>query len=270
MRWRRTNASRQIQHPAGTFDSWSLDFFYREFPTDPLLASFYKDSGYANLGYWDDAAETASEACDHLVDRLIADIGGRRRDILDVACGWGGTTQRLSSHFVTGNVSAINTSPVQLAAAAARVPAATFHCMDAASMTFSARSFDAVLCVEAAFHFNTRRRFLEEAFRVLRPGGVLALSDFIVLPGTPTVPRWNDLPSAESYAVELAEVGFRSVQVQQALEPCLGGFRLHFSDHITANLALTSWLVCTRDLYFTNVMMPAVIKDVVLVTATRK
>jgi hypothetical protein len=34
--------------------------------------------------------------------------------------------------------------------------------------------------VEAAFHFRSRRAFFEECYRVLRPGGVLTMSDIAV------------------------------------------------------------------------------------------
>ena len=44
-------------------------------------------------------------------------------------------------------------------------------------MDFPDASFDAVVCVEAAFHFPSRARFFSEAFRLLHPGGVLTMSD---------------------------------------------------------------------------------------------
>jgi SAM-dependent methyltransferase len=48
---------------------------------------------------------------------------------------------------------------------------------DAVRIPLADRSVDGIISVEAAFHFRSRARFFAEARRVLRPGGVLSMSD---------------------------------------------------------------------------------------------
>jgi len=42
------------------------------------------------------------------------------------------------------------------------------------------RAADGIISVEAAFHFSSRRAFFEHCYRVLRPGGVVTMSDFAI------------------------------------------------------------------------------------------
>jgi ubiquinone/menaquinone biosynthesis C-methylase UbiE len=51
--------------------------------------------------------------------------------------------------------------------------------MDATHLAFADRVFEQILCVESAFHFQTRAQFFAEAYRVLKPGGAVVLWDML-------------------------------------------------------------------------------------------
>jgi len=126
---------------------------------------YYGDSDFFNFGYWGDGAKNQAEASASLVDQLLARIPRKSDEILDVACGLGASTRRLLAHYPAEAITAINISEKQLARARENAPGCTFLLMDAAKLDFRDECFDAIICVEAAFHFETRAAFLAEAFR---------------------------------------------------------------------------------------------------------
>jgi SAM-dependent methyltransferase len=217
---------------------------------------YYEDSGFYNFGYWGGHASSQREASEALVDQLVARIVGKHGRILDVACGLGASTKRLMLSYPSGMITAINLSETQLAEARKRAPGCDFRQMDAVRLDFPDAHFDAVICVEAAFHFETRERFLGEAMRVLKPAGSLVLSDIIFRRSwvpQEHVPRANLVPDIPSYRQLLQAAGFADIDVQDETQACLGGFRrnlVHWpaaerrAGHIKLAKSIRTWLFC--------------------------
>jgi len=219
---------------------------------------YYENSGYFNFGYWSAGAQSQREASEALVDQMVARIADKTGRVLDVACGLGGSTRRLAQTYPPDMITGINISTTQLADARALAPGCAFQFMNATQLDFPDNHFGAVVCIEAACHFDTRDDFLKEAHRVLRPGGSLALSDVLFRPSGLNallsqfgqVPRANLVPTIAEYGARLAAAGFVSIDVMDATGPCLDGFRAGLvrwarAERRAARMSLTRSLVAT-------------------------
>jgi erythromycin 3''-O-methyltransferase len=161
---------KQGSNPAATvYDSLGSDFFLALAP------------GWLNLGLWEGDGGDAAEA-PLAVRRLVRTIaeelpdGG---DILDVGNGLGAQDPLIAEVARPRSLTAVNITRSQLVHGADRLAEAGARPVnaDATRMPLRDATMDGVISVEAAFHFPSRRRFFAEAFRVLRPGGVLTMSD---------------------------------------------------------------------------------------------
>lgn len=104
---------------------------------------------------------------------FIAQFGLKRgATILDVGCGTGMASEpfAMNGFPVTG----IDPSESMLAAAAQRLPNATFVQGEAEALPFPNERFDVVISAQT-YHWVDRAKALTEAYRVLRRDGIIAI-----------------------------------------------------------------------------------------------
>lgn len=190
---------------------------YDEMVDSAPMRALYADSGYFNVGYWDDGAADLVAACDRLTDRMAGFAPADPELIVDVGCGVGAGSARIARRFPDATVLAVNLSHGQLLRARRRGVVAP-AVMDAARLGVASGAADAVFAIESAQHFDTRAAFIAEAHRVLRPGGVIALADMLFadreLAGTWMLPPGNWVDSIAEYEQTLAQAGFTDIEVR--------------------------------------------------------
>lgn len=190
---------------------------------------------YLNLGYWDAGETDYDRACERLAEELGLFAGlAAGKDQLDVGFGFGDQDMYWAERFGLRRIIGLNISPLQVERARQRVAARGLDGRidlrqgSATAMPLGDASVDTVTSLESAFHYVTRETFFQEAYRVLQPGGVLAVADIIPREGTPDglvarvqqrllralqIPRENLYPIT-TYREKLRTTGFCDIEVR--------------------------------------------------------
>ena len=208
-------------NPAATvYDSLGGDFFLSPAP------------GWLNLGLWDGQGDSseAEDAVVRLASVLATELP-RNSDIVDIANGLGAQDLVVRSVAQPRSLVAVNITESQLRNGRSRLneASATPVVADATRLPLADDSADGMISIEAAFHFPSRDQFFAEARRVLRPGGVLSMSDVSAERSRTLSPReavagltnlrvWgirrHSLMSADQIEAALIAAGFAHVRVQ--------------------------------------------------------
>lgn len=196
----------------------------------------FGDQPFANYGYWTRPGLSMAQASEAMATLVASAAGMAPGDaVLDVGCGYGACAVVYAERFAPASIIGIDVTDTriehgrQYAAKCGFEKVIDLRLGDATNMAFDAGSFDKLLAVECAFHFDTRRDFFREAARVLKPGGVMALTDLIPKHGVDLkayVQEENTLAvdidmytranayDEEVYAGYLRESGFGDIRIE--------------------------------------------------------
>ena len=291
----------------------------------PLLLNLERDavtgkwrlaSTWCNLGLWTAASEAATQpqtfrnACEALALALGDAAGLTRGDaVLDVGVGYADQTALWATHFGVRRVVAVERSAEHVAAAreaqqtgrlagsgVVELCVGSATNLDALLTTLPPgdSTFDVVLSLDCAYHFQTRAEFVRAAARALVPGGRFASIDLLAGDGTSDASSswvrsiWRrcarrviaaacDIPSANLYGLAeykrgLEAAGLRVDTTTRLTERVLSPFAAHAARQrlaLAAELAygqsVSLWLISAL---FTFVAWCELF-EVVLITAHR-
>lgn len=221
------NAADNLTRVRDYYDSTWLD--YRLLWLNPLNRALH-------FGYWDKNTTSHAESLLNMNQALANRIGiqsGQR--ILDAGCGVGGTSIWLAKRY---NAQVVGITPVASQIARARRYACeqgvddrvSFEQQDYTCTGFPNASFDIVLAMESVCHAPNKERFLTEARRILRPGGRLGITEYMLTRAPQDdierqllnswLAGWAipNLATGDAWTVMARQTGFDQVEVDDITE----------------------------------------------------
>ncbi len=207
-------------------------------PPDSSLLNAGADSTWQNLGDWSHA-DRYPDAARALAVRLGRTVGLSAADrLIDVGCGCGDQLVLWQTEFGVPEVIGLEPHRPSAERAAVRVGSKSGVSVEVASHRAlrNAVAFapTVIVSLDAAYHFDSRRRFLLDAAAALPRGGRLGLTDLFILGPRPDlraralaaaagIPQAN-LWSPMAWATALGEAGFSGFRFVDRTRSVLGGF----------------------------------------------
>lgn len=211
----------------------------------PGLKGINRTARWMNVGYWQDCSDYNS-ACQKLA-HLLSVVGkfSPEDQLLDVGCGCGEQDRYWAKIYDGISITAMDIVEKQVAEAKKQTQdtgksVVTFMKGDAGKLAFASESFTKVSALDCEYHFATREKFYNEAYRVLKKNGRLTVTDMLPKKGEkwnrPLQKKWRRgifIPDENMYDYHhcialLKKAGFREIDVKVISHEVFTGLAWYF------------------------------------------
>lgn len=162
------------------------------------------------------------------VDQIVDGVDLRGRTVLDIGCGSGGVTLHLAETFQPARIVGIDVEAPVLDQARRRAETrgltgiVEFQQVSPGPLPFEAGTFDVVFSKDSIVHIPDKETLFGEVFRVLKPGGWVAASDWMIGHDEEPTPKMKayiekeglsfGMASPKRYARAMRDAGFEAVE----------------------------------------------------------
>jgi len=203
--------------------------YYDSAEIDYKLIWNLRESRALHFGYWDDQVKNFREALGR-ENEVLAEIAHIKSSdiVLDAGCGVGGSSIFLAKKFgckvigitLSQKQADMATKNAQESGVASNTK---FLVVDFENMTFPDGKFDVVWGIESICHANSKKKFIEDSYRILKPSGRLIVADGFTTRShftdeeKNTMQKWlsgwgvNFLETKENFEAFSAKIGFQKI-----------------------------------------------------------
>ncbi|XDZ66839.1 methyltransferase domain-containing protein [Alphaproteobacteria bacterium LSUCC0684] len=164
------------------------------------------------------------------IDLVLKGIDLKGMRVLDIGCGCGGAAFHLLRQHGADTVMGIDIEPLVIARATELAmkyqlqSRAGFNTVEPGPLPFDEDSFDVIFSKDAFLHIPDKEALMRDCARILRPGGIIAASDWMRIDDNPPSPEMREyiksegldmhMCSLERYQQALAAAGFEDISLR--------------------------------------------------------
>lgn len=152
-----------------------------------------------------------------LYQHLLSQVNLRNKRILEIGCGRGGGASFISKYHDPDHVTGLDFSgkAIRFCRRNYKHERLSFQPGDAENLPFEDSSFDIVVNVESSHCYNSMKKFLSQAKRVLNHGGYLLITDF------------RDINHVGKFVRDINESGLRIISESDITENVFSALRIN-------------------------------------------